>query len=104
LHKFFQFSDCVSIMNMSKTFFDGESKFTRDTISLTRFAGQGGHALQIHTRNFMQSLDCPEEIREKQFLPGWSNIRLNQNEVRKLRDELNRFLEGVRDSDEEHTF
>ena len=52
----------------------------------------------------MQSLDCPEEIREKQFLPGWSNIRLNQNEVRKLRDELNRFLEGVRDSDEEHTF
>jgi hypothetical protein len=89
---------------MAKTFFDGKSTLFNDEIGLCRFAGKGGHCLQISIRNYAQSCDVPEEQREKPILPGWGAIRINKTEARQLRDQLNRFLEGVSDYDQEETF
>jgi hypothetical protein len=95
---------------MSKTFFNDSSELSKDNISLTRYAGpdrgDGGnrHCLQISTTRFKESLECDEVERREPFIPGWSHIQLNYNEVECLRDQLNRFLEGVRDDAEEGTF
>ena len=89
---------------MGKTFFEGTSQMSKDQIGLCRYAGQGGHCLQISIRNYAQSCDVPVDQREKQILPGWGAVRINKNEARTLRDQLNKFLEGVSDYDQEESF
>lgn len=87
---------------MAHTFFDGKSTMYSDKITLTRF---GRKCLEISTVNFKVSCEVPIELREKEFLPGWSYICLTRDEVKVLRDQLTRFLEGdVTDSSPMDTF
>lgn len=87
---------------MSKTFFNsGPSSFAGDKITLIRFAGPinvGGnrHCLQITTQR-------KSAISKTDRWAGHT-IAITREEAIVLRDNLTRFINGVKDSDEEETF
>lgn len=85
---------------MSKTFFDGTTKRTYDTVALTRYSG----GLQLSVSTYLHSWRCPPNLREEPPLPGSAWAQLSKEEVVILRDQLNRFLNGIGDCDDEENF
>lgn len=85
---------------MSYTFFEsGQSKLSGDTINLTRFCGPASlngsrHCIQIG----YDKHDAPYGAYQHSF------IQITRDEAIALRDNLTRFIDGVRDGDTVGTF
>jgi hypothetical protein len=72
---------------MSKTYFMMENALGR--VSLTRFWGgeANGKSIQL-------TVDTPYDKKEQHWCKGIAYCSLNRNEVKLLRDQLTRFLDG----------
>lgn len=86
---------------MSYTFFEsGESKVSKDTISLTRYCGPASlsgsrHCVQINFRKH----GAPYDV--------WTQhgyVSITRDEAIALRDNLSRFINGVKDGESVGTF